>query len=117
MGQLSWTEYAKFLADVDLGLCLMYTPHPSYPPFDVASSGGVVLTNKMLNKQTFDMCQNVIMEDLNEEDFMRGFKKAVALAKDTERRQRNYEESTIPRNWSAVLNETMTFMKEACDDV
>lgn len=117
MGQLSWTEYAKFLADVDLGLCLMYTPHPSYPPFDVASSGGVVLTNKMLNKQTFDMCQNVIMEDLNEEDFMRGFEKAVALAKDTERRQRNYEESTIPRNWSAVLNETMTFMKEACDNV
>ena len=53
-GLMSWEEYAAFLADVDLGLCLMYTPHPSYPPYDVACSGGVVLTNRMLNKQSFD---------------------------------------------------------------
>ena len=117
MGQLSWTEYAKFLADVDLGLCLMYTPHPSYPPFDVASSGGVVLTNKMLNKQSFEMCRNVIMADLEEEAFMKGFEEAVALAKDKERRKQNYESNTIPHSWSAVLNDTMTFMEEACGNV
>ena len=117
MGQLSWTEYAKFLTDVDLGLCLMYTPHPSYPPFDVASSGGVVLTNKMLNKQTFDMCRNVIMADLDEEAFMKGFEKAVALAKDMEHRKQNYESNTIPRSCSAVLDDTMTFMGEACENV
>ena len=117
MGQLSWTEYAKFLTDVDLGLCLMYTPHPSYPPFDVASSGGVVLTNKMLNKQTFDMCRNVIMADLDEEAFMKGFEEAVALAKDMERRKQNYESNTIPRSWSAVLDDTMIFMGEACENV
>lgn len=117
LGQLSWTEYAKFLSDVDLGLCLMYTPHPSYPPFDVASSGGVVLTNKMLNKQTFDMCENVVMADLEEAPFLQGFEEAIALAKDMERRKKNYEESTIPRCWNETLEETLAFMGRACEIV
>ena len=117
LGQLSWTEYAKFLSDVDLGLCLMYTPHPSYPPFDVASSGGVVLTNKMLNKQTFGMCGNVVMADLGEDSFLQGFEEAIALAKDMERRKKNYEESTIPRDWNETLEETLTFMGRACEIV
>ena len=117
MGQLSWTEYAKFLTDVDLGLCLMYTPHPSYPPFDVACSGGVVLTNKMLNKKSFEMCDNVVMTDLDDESFLYNFKKAVELAKNMEQRKCNYEFNTIPREWSEVLNNTMTYMEEAAESV
>lgn len=117
LGQLSWAEYARFLGDVDLGLCLMYTPHPSYPPFDVACSGGVVLSNKMLNKQSFEMCKNVIMADLDEESFMKGFEEAVALAKNMKQRKRNYESNEIPHCWSAVLNDTMTFMGAACENV
>ena len=117
LGQLSWTEYAKFLSDVDLGLCLMYTPHPSYPPFDVACSGGVVLTNKMLNKTSFDMCKNVILSDLEEESFMNSFREAVALAQDIQQRRKNYEENTIPRNWAKSLESTVMFMRERCDNV
>ena len=117
LGQLSWTEYGEFLSDVDLGLCLMYTPHPSYPPFDVASSGGVVLSNKMLNKTSFDMCSNVILADLDEESFMRSFKDAVALAKNMEQRKKNYEENTIPRDWHHTLEETISYMKGKCADV
>ena len=117
MGQLSWTEYAKFLTDVDLGLCLMYTPHPSYPPFDVACSGDVVLTNKMLNKQSCEMCDNVVMTDLDDESFLSNFKKAVELAKNMEQRKCNYESNTIPREWSEVLNNTMTYMEEAAESV
>lgn len=117
LGQLSWTEYADFLTDVDLGLCLMYTPHPSYPPFDVASSGGVVLSNKMLNKTSFDMCKNVILADLDEDAFMESFKEAVSLAKNKQRRKKNYEENTIPRNWSATLENTIAYMKGKCEDV
>ena len=117
LGQLSWQEYAKFLSDIDLGLCLMYTPHPSYPPFDVASSGGVVLTNKMLNKQTFPMCDNVIMADLDEESFMNAFSEAVELAKNVEQRKKNFESNTIPHDWNATLDGVMKFMGEACENV
>ncbi len=117
VGQLTWTEYSQFLSDVDLGLCLMYTPHPSYPPFDVASSGGVVLTNKFLNKQSFEMCKNIIAADLDEESFMKGFKEAIALAKDIETRKNNFENSSIPRDWNQTLEKTVDFMGDACKHV
>lgn len=117
LGQLSWTEYAQFLADVDLGLCLMYTPHPSYPPFDVACSGGVVLSNKMLNKTSFDMCKNVILADLDEKSFLASFREAVALAKDLQQREKNYKENTIPRDWHNTLADTISYMKGKCENV
>lgn len=112
VGQMSWNDYAAFLSDVDIGLCLMYTPHPSYPPFDVACSGGVVLTNKAFNKTEFQMCKNVIMSDLDESAFLSSFRDAVKLAKDNETRQKNYLNSTIPRDWNETLKDTIAFMKE-----
>lgn len=110
LGQLSWTEYAEFLADIDLGLCLMYTPHPSYPPFDVACSGGVVLTNKMMNKVDFPYCKNVILADLEEGSFMEAFAESIALAKNIQQRKRNYETNTICRSWRETLTETISYM-------
>ena len=117
LGQLSWKNYAEFLSEVDLGLCLMYTPHPSYPPYDVACSGGVVLSNKMLNKTEFPACKNVILADLDEHLFMQGFRDAVTLAKNTERRWKNYEESKIIRNWGKNLDDTMKYMKGKAESV
>lgn len=110
LGQLSWTEYAEFLADIDLGLCLMYTPHPSYPPFDVACSGGVVLTNKMMNKVDFPYCKNVILADLEEDAFMEAFAESIALAKNMQQRKHNYETNTICRSWQDTLTETISYM-------
>ena len=117
LGRLSWSEYAEFLSDVDLGLCLMYTPHPSYPPFDVACSGGVVLSNKMLNKVSFDMCKNVILADLDEASFLRAFQSAVLLAKDIEQRKQNFESNTIPRDWAMTLSETLKYMEDKTQNV
>jgi hypothetical protein len=41
---LAWAEYAALLRRIDVGLCLMYTPHPSYPPLDLAACGAVTVT-------------------------------------------------------------------------
>lgn len=75
------------------------------------------MTNKMLNKQSFEMCDNVVMTDLDDESFLSNFKKAVELAKNMEQRKCNYESNTIPREWSEVLNNTMTYMEEAAESV
>ena len=69
LGLMSWEEYGKFLGSVDLALSLMYTPHPSYPPFDVACSGGVVITNCYENKESFEWCKNVIYCSLMKTNF------------------------------------------------
>ncbi len=44
------SDYAKALPQFDLGLSLMYTPHPSLVPLEMASAGMVVVTNTYANK-------------------------------------------------------------------
>ena len=112
MGQFSWEQYARFLQEVDLALCLMYTPHPSYPPYDVACSGGVVVSNQYLNKQAFAQCDNVILGELDMDSMLEAMRKGVELALDTDRREQNYRRSTIERNWGHALEETLAFMGE-----
>jgi hypothetical protein len=107
LGVLDWQQYKDFLSDVDLALSLMYTPHPSYPPFDVAASGGVVISNKCFNKTKFHYSKNVILSDLQEDIFLQNMKKAIELAKNIEKRKENYYCSTIPRSWQVNLNPIM----------
>ncbi|MBY6049387.1 glycosyltransferase [Vannielia litorea] len=46
LGKLPWAEYPDFLLGVDLALSLMYSPHPSHPPLEMAASGVRVVTNR-----------------------------------------------------------------------
>ena len=112
MGQLSWQDYAEFLRTVDVALCLMYTPHPSYPPYDAACSGGVVVTNRHLNKRDFPQCKNVLMADLNEESLLETLREGIRLSQDKEARARNCQEAAIPRDWEETLADTLRFMEE-----
>ena len=45
LGKLPWETYPSYLAGSDLGLSLMYSPHPSHPPIEMAASGMRVVTN------------------------------------------------------------------------
>lgn len=112
MGQMTWQAYSDFLQSVDLALCLMYTPHPSYPPYDTACSGGVVITNACLNKKEFPQCDNVIISDLQEDKILEAMRYAISIAKDPDLRRKNYEKSLIPRVWDKTLEETLVFMEE-----
>jgi glycosyltransferase involved in cell wall biosynthesis len=44
------SAYAELLRDHDVGLALMYTPHPSLVPLEMAAAGMVVVTNTFENK-------------------------------------------------------------------
>lgn len=111
LGILSWEQYREFLLDVDLGLCLIHTPHPGYPVYDVASAGGVAVTNTLYNKQSFPCSDNIIACDLSEESFLAGMAQAVALAKDGSTRQRNYLHQQIPNSWTESLAEVVEFVR------
>jgi len=41
----SYADYAALLGESDLLLSLMLSPHPSYPPLEMAAAGGLVVTN------------------------------------------------------------------------
>jgi hypothetical protein len=47
LGTLSWNDYFALLSRIDVGLCLMLSPHPSHPPLEVAVSGGLTVTNDL----------------------------------------------------------------------
>jgi hypothetical protein len=43
-------DYAELLRDHDVGLALMYTPHPSLVPIEMAAAGMLAVTNTFENK-------------------------------------------------------------------
>lgn len=50
LGKLSLDEYQALLPNYDIGLSLMYTPHPSLVPLEMAAAGMLAVTNTCLNK-------------------------------------------------------------------
>lgn len=111
-GRMSWKEYANFSRTIDLAFSLMYTPHPSYPPFDMLSSGAVVLTNNFANKKELNYSENLVMEDLKLEDMMEGFEKAIQLAENIEVRKKNYKSNTILRKWDDAFDSSIEYISK-----
>ncbi len=103
-GSMPWAEYARFIGGMDLGLSLMYTPHPSYPPLDLAASGAVVLTNRFGPKRDLDgYCANIICANPDAGALVEGLRRAAALANDTETRTANFNRAGLQRDWRASL--------------
>lgn len=101
---LSWAEYAALIGSTDLGLSLMYTPHPSYPPLDMAASGAVVVTNRHGSKRDLSRYSaNLICCDPEPEALLRGLADGAALAEDTARRRANFEAGRLQRDWRQAL--------------
>lgn len=99
---LSWTEYAELAGNTDLALCLMYTPHPSYPPFDLAASGSVVVTNRFGNKQDLSgYSKNIVCGDLDLESMLHAMASGVALAIDATQRSQNFQSNRLGTDWQA----------------
>lgn len=98
---LGWDAYAALLSTMDLGLSLMYTPHPSYPPLDLAASGAVAVTNRFGIKRSLDRySRNILCADVDRRALVDALRQGVALAKDAPLRRSNFEAQTLGRSWS-----------------
>jgi O-antigen biosynthesis protein len=60
MGKLSLTHYARVLQDSAVGMSWMVSPHPSYPPLEMAHFGIWVLTNRFANKDPSAWHENLV---------------------------------------------------------
>ncbi|WP_369653399.1 hypothetical protein [Variovorax sp. V213] len=111
---LDWEAYADLVGTVDLGLCLMYTPHPSYPPLDLAASGAVVVTNKFANKQDLsNYSRNIICAELNTEAALDALRAGVALAEDKETRARNFAANGLGADWTQSFEPILELLTTA----
>jgi hypothetical protein len=114
MQDMPWEEYAALVRKMDVGLCLMYTPHPSYPPLDLAASGAVVVTNSNGNKQSLSRySDNLICVEPSLESLRSGIEKAVALASNEEQRFANYSRNGFLRDWSVALDSVVQRLSDS----
>lgn len=110
---LAWANYAELIGTVDLGLSLMYTPHPSYPPLDLAASGAVVVTNRFANKLDFTAySKNIVCGDLTRESMLEALVQGVQLALDEVTRQSNHQAGGLSRCWRTSTNEIIRTLVE-----
>jgi lipopolysaccharide biosynthesis protein len=69
-GKLSLDDYARLLSEASVGISLMISPHPSYPPFEMAAAGLVTVTNDYENKQMGLRSDNFISLDYLDVDVL-----------------------------------------------
>lgn len=101
---LSWTDYAALAGRIDVALSLMYTPHPSYPPLDLAASGAVVVTNRFGNKVSLEgYCGNILAADLQVPAMLEALRAAMALADDEAERARRFAGRGLQTDWATAL--------------
>ena len=101
---LNWNEYAELAGTIDLALCLMYTPHPSYPPLDLAASGAVVVTNEYMNKTDLSAySRNIIAARLEKQALVDAVRQGAALAVDDLRRKENQRNACLGSDWREAL--------------
>jgi hypothetical protein len=60
VGKLSLEAYAELLQTAGVGLSLMSSPHPSYPPLEMAHFGIMTITNQYANKDLSLSHDNII---------------------------------------------------------
>jgi hypothetical protein len=108
---LPWAEYASLVRRMDLGLSLMDTPHPSYPPLDLAASGAVVVTNRFGIKQSLTRYSpNILCVEPTVEGLVEGLRRGVALASDRPAREANFAAQALQRDWAQALEPVLELL-------
>jgi hypothetical protein len=111
----SQEDYADLLKRYDVGLALMYTPHPSLVPIEMASAGLATVTNTFENK-TADALADISENLIAGEPTIAGIAEALAIAAqaaaDLERRVRG---SAVrwSNDWSSSLDSELLSRLEA----
>ncbi len=103
----SQSQYASLLAEHDLGLALMYTPHPSLVPLEMASAGMLTVTNTFENKTAASL-EAISTNLIATEPTVKGVADALAAAAgrvDDAQRRVAGSALTWPRLWDEAIDE------------
>ena len=106
---LTWAEYRDLLGTIDAGLSLMASPHPSYPPLDMAAAGAVVVTNSWPGKQPLELVSDrILVHEPRITSLLDGIGKALELA--TSNSSREVIEAPYCEDWTANLHHVVSWL-------
>lgn len=105
-------EYVDFASSIDLGISLMYAPHPSVVPFEFATTGAIVVTNTFENRSPdffAEISGNIVPCAPDLDGVMRAIRTAVCRVEEFDRR---YEMALRPskRSWKDVFGADFVHM-------
>jgi glycosyltransferase involved in cell wall biosynthesis len=106
--------YAKELRESDILLACMLSPHPSYPPLEMAASGGMVVTTVYANKTEAKLralSANIVGVTPTVEALVEGLGKAARRVDDWEDRGRAAE-IPLPTSWPGALADVRAALVE-----
>jgi len=64
MGKAPLHEYATLLSESMIGISLMVSPHPSYPPLEMAYAGMKTITNSYEGKDLSQRSDTIVSLDI-----------------------------------------------------
>jgi glycosyltransferase involved in cell wall biosynthesis len=108
-------SYANLLREHDVGLALMYTPHPSLAPIEMASAGMLTVTNSFENKTAEAMSAispNLIAAEPTVDGIVAGMREAMAGVDEVERRVRGGD-VRWSRDWNDSFDDAVMERVEA----
>ena len=106
---LDLAGYAQQMRESDILLSLMLSPHPSYPPLEMAACGGLAVTTAFANKTSealAELSANIIGVPPTLEGISEGLEAAVARLDDVEGR-RAAAAINLPASWRSSLAEVV----------
>lgn len=115
---LSWADYAALIRRADLGFSLMYTPHPSYPPLDLAASGAVVVTNAFGPKGTSaHYSENILYAPLDIQALVDGLRRGIARVDDDATRRASHAKVSLNRDWQTSFDPVLRWLASSSHSV
>jgi hypothetical protein len=92
------------MRESDILLCLMLSPHTSYPVLEMAACRGLVVTNSFMNKTQAaltDLSPRIIAEQPNIESIAAGLVKAAKYIDNNP--ASDWADIALPGDWSSAL--------------
>jgi hypothetical protein len=103
-GKLPLSSYPDFLASIDLGLSLMYSPHPSHPPIEMAAAGARVVTNSFGQKDLSLLSSAILSSTTASTDLAQTLAKAWTMGPVTQA-ERNIDLTQIGAGLDDMLDQ------------
>ena len=112
---MGYDEYAARMRSADILLSLMLSPHPSYPPLEMAATGGITVTNTFGCKTAERLAQispNILAAEPTLEALVDALAAAVARCEDVAGGRQNAA-LKAPANWDESMAAVLPFAMQA----
>ncbi len=109
--KMSEPEYRAFMRSIDIGVSLMYAPHPGLVAFEMASTGARVVTNTFENRTGAHLralSENIIPCAPTIAGIEEGLTVAITTMEDIPSRLRGARlrrDDPLPRSWAEVFDD------------